>query len=77
MNLPPDNLEAALLAAHATGENPALVTLYAQAGKMRLAAAEVDAGCFYLTQAYIYALDCGHEKSAELHAILRNYGREE
>ena len=44
---------------------------------MMLAADRVGAGCFYLTHAYIFALDCGAPEAAAIHQTLVAYGREE
>ncbi|MGG7646321.1 hypothetical protein ACQ5SP_16040 [Rhodovulum sp. YNF3179] len=75
----PENrrLEAALLAAHATGDAEALVTLYFEAGRRAEARAEIDAACFFYTYAYVYALEHGHGDAHALHARLKAYGREE
>ncbi|MEN8895434.1 MAG: hypothetical protein ABF248_05015 [Yoonia sp.] len=65
-------LDAQLLNAHARGDQPALVTLYARAADE---AADVDSACFYLTHAYIFALELGHADTATLHARLAAHGR--
>ncbi|MBI1418359.1 MAG: hypothetical protein GC146_14150 [Limimaricola sp.] len=67
-----NDLDARLLAAHAAGDRAALVALYTEAGDQ---AATVDAACFYLTQAYVYALELGHAAVPELHARLKAEGR--
>jgi hypothetical protein len=67
-------LDAALLAAHAADDRRALVTLYAQAAETANAP---DAAGFYLTHAYIFALDTAHPEAARLHARLKAEGREE
>lgn len=67
-------LDAALLAAHAAGDKRALVGLYAQAAA---GAASADAAGFYLTHAYVFALDSGHPDAGALHARLKADGREE
>ncbi len=66
------DLDARLLAAHARGDQAALVTLYAQAGE---AAGSVDAACFFYTQAYIYGLELGHPDVPRLYDKLRAEGR--
>lgn len=70
-------LDAALLTAHAEKDRATLVRLYQTAGEMRLAEGAENAGCFYLTHAYIYALDCGDPRAPELRARLIEFGREE
>lgn len=68
-----DEIEAALLEAHASGNKAALSVLYARA-----ADAEIDpeAQAFYLTQAYVFALDTGAPTAKVLHASLVALGRE-
>ena len=67
------DLDARLIAAHEAGDKPALVTLYTEAADV---ANDVDAACFYLTHAYVFALDAGHPAVATLHARLVAQGRE-
>jgi hypothetical protein len=67
------DLNAQLLAAHAAGDHLALVTLYAQAAD---GAADVDAACFFLTQAYVFALEQDAPQGAALRARLAAEGRE-
>ena len=57
-------LDAALIAAHQAEDQPRLVSLYTQAADTSEALGDVDACCFYLTHAYVFALACG----ARLHA---------
>lgn len=61
-----------LLSAQDRGDKPALVTLYAEAADD---AEGLDAACFYLTHAYIFALEIGHEDTDKLHARLNTHGR--
>ena len=70
-------LDTALLTAHAAGDRAALVRLYQKAGELRLGEGAIDAGCFYLTHAYIYALEQGDKAAPALRARLIEYGREE
>ena len=65
-------LDDALLAAHAADDKPALVALYAQAADQ---AKDVDAACFYLTHAYVFALETGHRDRDALHKRLAAHGR--
>ncbi len=65
-------LDAQLLAAHAAGDHWGLVDLYAQAADQ---ANDVDAACFYLTHAYIFALEQNHPAQNDLHARLLHEGR--
>ena len=66
------DLDDRLLAAHAREDRRALVTLYGEAG---MTANDIDASCFYLTHAYIYALEMGHPDADSLHARLAKHGR--
>ncbi|OUS34588.1 hypothetical protein A9Q94_15970 [Rhodobacterales bacterium 56_14_T64] len=67
------SLETRLLAAHAAGDTLAQVALYTEAADT---AATQDAAGFFLTQAYIYALEIGHSEAATLRARLVDMGRE-
>lgn len=67
-------LDAALIAAHEAGDGRRLVGLYTQAADQ---ANDVDAECFFLTHAYVFALQTGAPEADMLHARLKAYGREE
>jgi len=67
------DLESRLLAAHACGDNTALVTLYCETAET---AEEEEARYFYLTHAYVYALEDGHPQAPALRARLVAAGRE-
>ena len=67
-------LDAALIDAHEAGDGWRLVRLYTEAADR---ANDVDAECFYLTHAYVFALETGAPEADALHARLRAYGREE
>ncbi len=69
--------DAAFLAAHSAGDNRRLVELYRAAGLSRIDSGDIDAGCFFLTQAYVFSLEAGLRDSAELHGLLAARGREE
>ncbi|MBW4982355.1 hypothetical protein KZZ07_07365 [Mameliella sp. CS4] len=66
-------LDDMLLAAHEAGDRPALVGLYAQAAET---VNDMDAACFYLTHAYVFALELGDRRATALHARLKAEGRE-
>jgi hypothetical protein len=70
-------LDRALLAAHAAGDHAALVTLYRDAATLREQQGDVDAACFYLTHAYVFALEQGAGGAEALRTRLMEYGREE
>lgn len=70
-------LDARLIAAHEANDWVALVELYWQAANSSDAAGDQDGACFYLTQAYVFALQTGDARADELHAELKARGREE
>ena len=51
------DLETLLLDAHGRDDRPALVTLYSEAADI---APDEGAAGFFLTQAYVYALELAH-----------------
>ena len=67
------DLDAQMIAAHEADDKAALVTLYTQAAD---AANNIDAACFYLTHAYVFALEAGTPQVRALHARLVEHGRE-
>ena len=67
-----DNLNDALLAAHALNDRIALVDLYTKAAD---ATTHIDAACFYLTHAYVYALEIDHPAQSLLYDRLKAEGR--
>ena len=67
------DLDQRLLAAHADNDRQALVTLYALAAE---AASDEIARGFYLTHAYVFALESAHPDAASLRARLKSMGRE-
>ena len=70
-------LDAAILAAHQTGDAKLIGHLYAQAADMAEADGDTEACCFFLTQAYVFTLEAGAEGADQLHKRLVAYGREE
>lgn len=67
-----NDLDARLLAAHAADDRAALITLYTEAGET---AADEIARSFYLTHAFVFALEAGDPRAAELRARLKAMGR--
>lgn len=67
-------LDDALLAAHAADDRAQLITLYTQAADE---ASSPDAEGFYLTHAFVFALEAGHPAAAALRARLVAAGRDE
>lgn len=68
-------LNAALLEAHACHDLAALVDLYARAADSQESAGDIDAACFFLTQAFVFGLEAGDARAAELNRRLVAYGR--
>jgi len=67
------SLTARLLRAHEHGDNRALVGLYQEAAQQ--AQSEVAQG-FYLTHAYVFALELGDRRASDLRRRLQAMGRE-
>ena len=69
------DLDRAVIAAHQAGDLAALVTLYTQAADA-VEEADIDAACFLLTHAHVFALEAGDPRAEDLRARLVRYGRE-
>ena len=67
------DLDARMIAAHDADDKGALVRLYTLAAER---ANSLDAACFFLTHAYVFALEAGAATTADLHARLVSHGRE-
>ena len=72
-----DDVDAEIIDAHRCGDNVALVTFYAHAADRAEADGDRDAADFFLTHAYVYALEAGDKRVGDLHASLKARGREE
>lgn len=70
-------LDVQLIEAHAKADHISLVELYKGAAEAMDSRGDIDAACFYLTQAYVFALELGHPSAQELHSTLKERGREE
>ena len=66
-------LDSDLLAAHASGDARALVTLYQQAATKANAP---EQAAFYLTHAHVFAMESDHPDAPALRAQLVAMGRE-
>lgn len=71
-----DRLDDLLMSAHARNDGEALAELYAVAADQSEAAGQTDATCFYLTHAYVFALQFGLDVARDLQMRLWRYGRE-
>ena len=67
------SLDAQILAAHDACDIGALIGLYTQAADET---ANIDAACFYLTHAYVFALELGSPVTMSLRKRLTKHGRE-
>ncbi|MEM6407217.1 MAG: hypothetical protein AAF700_02235 [Pseudomonadota bacterium] len=72
--MPPSDLHAQLLEAHARGETKELAGLYEAAADQ---AQTEEARGFFLTQAFVFALDAGTARAAILRQKLVELGRED
>lgn len=66
------DLHARLLAAHEANDGPALITLYIEASAT---AGDETAAAFFLTHAYVFALEAGDPRAATLREDLIRRGR--
>ncbi len=69
------DLDRLLLEAHDRNDHDALVRYYTMAADEREAAQDIDAACFYLTHAFVFALESGAPEAESLNARLAVYGR--
>lgn len=70
-----DQLDRELIAAHERQDGTALVRLYGLAGDRAEAAGDIDAACFYLTHAFVFALEAGAPEAPALNRRLAARGR--
>lgn len=70
-------IDKALLEAERTGDAKTLVRLYRQAADLHEERGNIDAACFFLTHAYVFALEDGAAEAATLNQRLAQFGREE
>ncbi|MFD1159475.1 hypothetical protein [Roseovarius aestuarii] len=68
------DIDAQMIAAHEAKDSAALIRLYTRAADQ---ANDLTAACFYLTHAYVFALEAGAPEATTLHARLKAHGREE
>ena len=72
-----DELERAILDAHEQNDAGRLAQLYHQAFEHKFSLGEVNASAFLLTQAYVFALESGHDSASALQKKLIELGREQ
>ncbi|WP_299638929.1 hypothetical protein [uncultured Ruegeria sp.] len=68
-------LDDQLLQAHADNDLPALIRLYQEAASQAEQRQDHDAACFYLTHAFVFALEYGAPEADELNRKLYERGR--
>ncbi|MBO6637200.1 MAG: hypothetical protein JJ920_04620 [Roseitalea sp.] len=68
-------LDASLVAAHEDGDPARLSALYERAANALTKAGDTDAACFFLTQAYVFALEAGAPRADDLKSRLKAHGR--
>jgi len=66
---------AVLAEAHAAKDHAALVQIYTQIADAAEIAGDTDTACFFLTQAFVFALEVGAKDVEQLETRLRQYGR--
>lgn len=69
------DLDCLLLDAHSRNDHEELVRLYTRAADGCEDAGDIDAACFYLTHAFVFALEAGLPQADALNARLAEYGR--
>jgi hypothetical protein len=69
-------LERDLIEAHKLGNSSRLAELYLTAARSEEADGRTEAACFFLTQAYVFALESGSQIASGIAARLRAYQRE-
>lgn len=70
-----NELDTHLLQAHSDHDVPALIRLYALAADQADQRQDHDAACFYLTHAFVFALEDGAPEADELNRQLYERGR--
>ena len=68
------DLDAALLEAHAADDGVKLATLYTEAADLAEGTGDIEAACFYMTHAYVFALEAGLPTAGALNKRLAEHG---
>lgn len=68
-------LHGALIDAHASAEPERLSALYVRAADARERDGDVDAACFFLTQAWVFALQADLPSETAIRERLARHGR--
>lgn len=70
-------LEHRLLVAHAQNDIEALTALYEEAANLMEEQGDEEAACFFLTHAFVFALESGSRRADALQMRLWKRGREQ
>ena len=70
-------INESIITAHKQNDRHNLARLYENLGMFELKRNNIDAGCFFLTNAYTYALEEDLNSAKKIHKILKLLGREE
>lgn len=70
-----ETLDQALIEAHESHDLAELVRLYTAAGDDAEQDEDIDAACFYLTHAFVFALEGGSPEADSLNKRLADRGR--
>ena len=70
-----DELDLLLLDAHAQNDVSQLIRLYESAADISEQEGDIDACCFYLTHAFVFALESGSSRADILNCRLVRHGR--
>jgi len=67
--------DAEILKAHESGDMESLVKHYTKIADEAELCGDIDACCYFLTLAYVFALDAGHDDHPILQSRLHAHGR--
>ncbi len=70
-------LNKAAIIAHTSQDIPTLANIYEKYGLLKIKERDLESACFYLTNAYAFALEAGLQSATEIHKVLRHHGRED
>jgi hypothetical protein len=70
-----ESLDRQLLEAHARADTESLIRLYVEASEHAEARQQEEAAGFYLTHAFVFALEAGVPEAADLNRRLAEQGR--
>ena len=71
------NADSAVKLAHQNNEIATLAKIYEAHGRSKLGQNDINGGCFYLSNAYVFALEADLESAPRIHKLLVCHGREE